>query len=136
MSGQPSDKVGSITELQDQFLDASFTIGSEASNVINAAVQLKTDRNQASVASRKVVLCYLADANTGADVVGTAPDGGVATGTNGKIVSLVSGKMFYAIANASGQFDINITHAAGAKTVYLVVVCGQRQVISGAITFA
>lgn len=135
---ETEDRYSAIRQLQDAHLDASFTIGAEASNIINVAVQLKSDKSQQAITARRIVDVYLADAATGAAIAGTAPDGGVAIGTNGAIlVALVASKMVKVVSNASGAFDLNITHAAGAKTVYVVVVMPNgRQVVSSAVTFA
>jgi len=133
---ETENKYEAIKELQNAHLDASFTIGSESSNAINVAVQLKKDKAQSSLAARRYVRCYLSDANTGADVVGTAPSSGGAIGTNGKIINQpVSGKIFDVITTTSGQFDITFTES-GAKTMYLnVIMPNGRIVTSGAITF-
>ena len=132
----PEDKYAAIAELQNLQLDVSFTIGAESGNTINVAVQIKQDRTGTAITSRRVLDVYFADANTGAAIIGTAPSGGAAIGTNGAILaSIVANKMYRIVSNASGQFDLTITEA-GAKTLYMVVVMPNgRLVVSGAITF-
>lgn len=134
---ETENKYESIRELQNLHLDAAITVGTENTNVINVAVQLKSDKGQATITARRVVDCYLADANTGAAIAASAPSGGIAAGTNGKILaSLVTNKAFKMITDASGRFDLNITETS-TPTFYLVVVMPNgRLVVSGAITFA
>lgn len=131
------NKYEAIKELQNAHLDASFTIGTEATNVINVAVQLKSDKSQASLAARRNVRVYLSGASTGATVVGTAPTGGAAIGTNGAVIAAITaGKVLDIVTDASGRFDLNITDT-GTPTFYMVVVMPNgRLVVSSAITFA
>lgn len=132
-----ANKYESIRELQNAHLDASFTIGAEASNVINVAVQIKKDKAQSSLAARRSLFCYLSDDANGDSIVATAPDGGWAIGTDGLLIPVVASKAAHITSESTGHFDVNITHAAGAKTVYLIVVMPNgRLVASGAITFA
>lgn len=114
---------------------ASFTIGTEATDAINVAIQLKNAKAQA-LAVRTSVFAYLSDDANGDSVVATAPDGGWAIGTDGLMHSVTSGKAAIFVTEADGQFDVTITHA-GAKTCYLVLVMPDgKLVVSGAITFA
>lgn len=114
---------------------ASFTIGTEATDAINVAVQLKTARAK-DVAVRVGLLCYLSDDATGDSVVGTAPSGGWAVGTDGLLIPVVTNKAAHVVSESDGQFDLTITHS-GAKTCYLVIVMPDGSlVVSGAITFA
>jgi len=117
-------------------VSASFTIGTEAADVINVAVQLKN--NQASdVAALQGVKAFLSDAATGIGIAATAPDGGIAIGTNGAILdATVAGKAIWVQTEADGSFDIDIEES-GTDTFYLVVeLPGGKQVVSEAITFA
>lgn len=134
---ETEDKYSSIQELQNAHLDASFVIGAEASNVINVGIQLKNDKNQQDAAARKGVFAYLSDDANGDSIVATAPDGGWAIGTDGLLIPVVASKAAHLISEADGDIDVNITHAAGAKTAYLILVMPNgRLVASGAITFA
>lgn len=134
---ETENKYEAIKELQNTHLDATITVGTENTNAINVAVQLKSDKAQAAIATRRVLDVYISGVNTGADIVGTAPNGGVAIGTTGAILaSVVANKYFKVICNASGQFDLTLTDS-GTPTFYLVVVMPNgRLVISSAITFA
>lgn len=115
---------------------AGFVIGAEAGNVINVAIQLK-DADAADLAARGAVHAYLSDDANGDSIVAAAPDGGVAIGTDGLAIPLVAGKAFLLVSEADGDVDLNITHAAGAKTAYLILVMPNGKLVaSGAITFA
>jgi hypothetical protein len=116
--------------------DVGFTIGAEAANVINVALQLK-DANGDDLNERANVAAYLsADAN-GDAIAATAPDGGVAVGTDGLAIPVVASKAFLLTSESDGDVDLNLTHAAGALTLYLIVVLPTGVLkASGAITFA
>jgi hypothetical protein len=112
-----------------------ITIGSEVANVINVAVQLK-DVTTTNPAVRKMLYCFLSDDAEGDGITATAADT-IAIGTNGTIIEAhTSAKSFQVMTNATGAFDINITHAAGAKTYYLVICDGWNIQVTAAITFA
>ena len=128
--------VSAINEvLGDLFIgNATFTIGTEASNIIRVSVQLK-NRFGSNLTSSAGVKIYLSDLSTGLNLTSTAPSGGWATGTQGVLIPIVSGKVGTAISNGTGLFDIDITEAA-AKTFYLVVILPLGNLkISSAITF-
>lgn len=117
-------------------LDASFVIGAEGGNVINVAIQLK-DADGADLAVRGAVRAYLSDDANGDAIVAVAPDGGVAIGTDGLAIPLVASKAFELISEADGDIDINITHAAGAKTLYVILILPNGKLMaSAAVTFA
>lgn len=114
----------------------TIVIGAEASNVINVDVQLR-DAKAAAVAESRWVDVYLSDDSAGDGLCATAPDGGVAIGTDGTILNApVASKMFQIWTESTGQFDIDITHAAGAATYYLCIRDGGRLYVSSAIAFA
>lgn len=138
-------KVGGVTvsatpaelnKLDGAPLAASFVIGAEAGNAINVAVQLQ-DGNAADLAVRGSVLAYLSDDANGDSIAASAPDGGWAIGTDGLLIPLVAGKAAQLVSEADGDIDVNITHAAGALTVYLILVLPTGKLVaSAAITFA
>lgn len=114
---------------------ASFTIGAEAANKIRVSIQLKNRGSDAAV--RGNVFAYLSDDANGDSIVAAAPDGGVAVGVDGLVIPIVAGKAFQLISEADGDIDLDITHAAGAKTVRVVVCLPDGALaVSGAVTFA
>jgi len=132
-----SSSVHAINELFDSLLigNATFTVGSESTDVIRVTVQLK-DRAGSNLAIAAGVQAYLSDNADGSTVVATAPSGGWAIGTTGAMIPTVAGKAATFICSTSGVFNVDITEA-GAKTAYLVVILPLGNLkISSAITFA
>ena len=120
----------------DRVGSAGFTVGAEASNIITVAVQLK-DLIGNDMAVRANVFAYLSDDSAGDSLIATAPDGGVVVGTDGLLIPQVADKAFRLTSEADGDIDVAITHAADAKTCYLVVALPTGKLaVSGAITFA
>jgi len=119
-------------------LGCEFTIGTEAANVINVAGQVRSSLLAAkgSDIAQSVALKAYLSANADGSTLATAPDGGVAIGTDGLILPDVANQVFTIVTEADGDFDIDITET-GAGTWYLVIVNALGQlVISDAITFA
>ena len=113
----------------------TFTVGSESGNVINVAVQLN-DRDGNALAQRANVYAYLSDDANGDSITATAPDGGVAIGTDGVLDAVTADKSFRLTSESDGDIDIDITES-GAATWYLVVVLPDGTLaVSDAITFA
>jgi len=114
----------------------TFVIGAEAANVINVGIQL-TDAAGVDLAVRGSIEAYLSDDANGDSIVATAPDGGWAIGTDGLLDARTANKSAMFTSEADGDIDIDITHAAGAKTVYLILrMPDGRLQGSGAIIFA
>ena len=136
ITAQTEAKYGAIKELQNAHLDASFVISAEVSNVKTVSIQLMYDKSRADTV-RRSIFAYLSDDAAGDSIVGTAPDGGWAAGTDGLLIPVVAGKAAHLTSESDGDIDVAITHAAGAKTVYLILVMPNgRLVASSAITFA
>jgi hypothetical protein len=115
---------------------ADFTIGTEAANVINVAVELQ-DGDGTAVSSLQGVNVFLSDASTGIGLAATAPDGGWAIGTDGAILGAHdANKSAWVQTEADGTFDLDITESAGATWYMVVQLPDGKQVVSGAITFA
>lgn len=113
---------------------ATITVGAETANVVNVAIQL-TDGNGDNLDNKAGVLAYLSDAATGAGLGTTAADA-VAIGTNGVLATIVTGKLFVLISDATGAIDINVTQVA-ADTLYLIVLLPSGKVVaSSVLTFA
>ena len=113
----------------------TFNIGAEAANSINVSVSLN-DITGTAIATSRVVECYLSDSATGDGIAVTAPDGDVAIGTDGTILTEhVADKMFKVWTESDGDFDFDIGES-GIDTWYLVVILNEVPHVSGAITFA
>ena len=117
-------------------IDASFTVGAEASNVINVAVQLLDRLNGNEVGERIAVPFYLSDDANGDSVAASAASGGIAIGTDGLMIEWTTDKAGLLVSESDGDIDIDITET-GVDTWYLILVMpdGKLQA-SGAITFA
>ncbi|MBN50037.1 MAG: hypothetical protein CMN85_10885 [Spongiibacteraceae bacterium] len=115
---------------------ATITVGTEAANVINVAIQLEQPNGDA-LDEFGYVTAYLSDDSGGDGVAGTAPSGTVVIGTDGAIIGEITAKKVLLLqSEADGDIDINITET-GADTWYLVVILPSGvKVVSDAITFA
>lgn len=113
---------------------ATMTVGAEATNVINVAIQLE-DQHGADMAEAVSLLAYLAgDAN--GQTIASAHTSSPAIGTDGLIQPLQTDLTFLLTSESDGDIDIDFTDT-GASTVYLVLVMPDgRLVISDAITHA
>lgn len=120
----------------NKFNQVSATIGVEAGNVIAVTIQVRDEVNKA-LASICAFDVYLSDTATGADIIATAPSGGVAVGAKGKILgSLVANKYLKVVTDNTGQLILNITEA-GVKTLYLIARMPDGSLASiGPVTFA
>lgn len=113
----------------------TITVGAQAGDVINVAVQLNDVQSNAIAASKEVRV-YLSDDSAGDGLAGTAPDGGWAIGTDGTInEQTTANKAAFIWTESDGQFDVDITES-GADTWYLCVVIGTNLYVSDAITFS
>ena len=113
----------------------TWTMGAEAANAITVTGVVKGPNGRAL--ANTVIDVYVSGTAGGSDIVGTAPTGGVAIGTYGKILaSLVTNKMVKVRTDSSGRFTLNLTDS-GTATFYLHAVLPDGTTsASGAITFA
>ena len=114
--------------------EATFTIGAEAANVINVAIQLQDGAGN-DLATSAAVGFYLSDEAAGTTIVAAATS--LAIGTDGVAIENISNSAGMLISEADGDIDLNIGDNSGAATYYLVLIMPSgRLVISDAITFA
>lgn len=124
-----------LNALDNAPLDVDFVIGAQAGDVINVGLQLN-NADGAALATRAALYAYLSDDANGDSIAATAPDGGVAIGTDGLAIPLVAAKTFLLVSEADGDIDLNITES-GAATWYLVLLLPNGKLVaSAAITFA
>lgn len=119
-------------------LGASINVGTEDTDVVTCNIQLYADpANTQELENTAVVTVYVSDAATGIGLAATAPDGGIAAGTDGaEMMEVVAGKLGMYECEADGDLDIAVTES-GTDTFYLVVLLPTGQyVVSGALTFA
>ena len=116
-------------------MGVGFTIGDEAADVINVALQLQ-DADGADLAVRGCVMAYLSDDANGDSIAASAPSAGVAIGTDGLAIPVVANKAFRLVSESDGDIDLNIEEAGGATWYLIVVLPNGKLVASDAITFA
>lgn len=120
---------------RDLLIEPVFTIGSEAANVRNVAIQLIDRKNGGDIAERVALMWYLASNATG-DAIATAPDGGIAIGTDGLLIEHTNNVAGMVVSEVDGDIDVTITEST-AKSFYLVLVAPDGKLYpSAAITFA
>ena len=120
---------------RDLLIKPVFTIGSEAANAINVAIQLTDRKNGGDISERVALMWYLASNATG-DAIATAPDGGIAIGTDGLLIEHTNNVAGMVVSEVDGDIDVTITEST-AKTFYLVLVAPDGKLYpSSAITFA
>lgn len=112
-----------------------FTIGTEATNAIAVSIQLLDRDNGNELTERACLNWYLASNSTG-DAIATAPDGGIAIGTDGLLIEWTANVSGIVTSEADGDIDVVITEST-AKSFYLVLVAPDGKLYpSAAITFA
>ena len=120
---------------RDLKIAAKFTIGTEAANAINVAVQLRDRENGNEITERVALNWYLASDATG-DTISSAATGGIAIGTDGLLIEWTNNISGLVISEADGDIDVTITDT-GTPTFYLVLVAPDGKLYpSAAITFA
>lgn len=116
-------------------IEPVFTIGAEDTNAINVSIQLTDRDNGNELKERAALLWYLASNATG-DAIATAPDGGIAIGTDGLLIEHTNNVAGVVVSEADGDIDVTITEST-AKSFYLVLVAPDGKLYpSAAITFA
>lgn len=111
---------------------ATFTVGTETTNVINVAIQLK-DANGVDMTAISSIGMYLSSDAAGVAIEASGPDSWV-IGTDGILLpdgsdSLISGVL---ISEADGDIDINLTHV-GADTFYMNVIMPNGSISTSAV---
>lgn len=116
-------------------LDAVMTVGTEAANAINVAIQF-VDRDNGNELGERVAVNWYLSSDANGDAVATAPDGGAAIGTDGVLIEWTANLSGLLISESDGDADVTLTES-GAGTWYLVLVMPDgKLVVSDAITFA
>ena len=117
-------------------MDAKITVGAEAADVINVAIQLLDWDNGNEVDERVCVPFYMSDDANGDSIAATAADSGIAIGTDGVAIEWTASLAGVLVSESDGDIDIDVSES-GVDTWYLILVMPDgRLVPSGAITFA
>lgn len=124
--------------IQYDYLAATVTLGTEASNHIDATVTLTTAFSALGVtnsqALQRNVLWVLSDTSTGG-VAATAPSGNVTVQTGVELSNNASGKSGVASPNSSGVLVLRITEST-TKTFYLRIFVDGKHLTTKAVAFA
>lgn len=113
---------------------ATFTIGTESTNVINVAVQLQDDAGN-DIAFKGVVEFWLSSDSDG-DTLAAAADT-LAIGSDGTIlVEYTSNILGKVVSEADGDIDINITDSESVTYYLNVGLPTGKYVTSTAIAFS
>lgn len=130
-----ADQVEQTQTLLGVGVSVEFTVGAEAADVINVALQV-VDGNGDDVEEAYSFLAWLSD-TAGAAPTTTAPSGGVAIGTDGVIlIEHTAEILFELLSEADGDIDLDITEI-GVDTWFLNVRLPDGSIVSSdAITFA
>lgn len=129
------DRLVVATGGEVSLFDAAITVGTEATNVINVAIQLQ-DEEGTALAERASVLAYLSDDANGDSIAGTAPDGNVAVGTDGLLIPVVANKAWILVSESDGDIDLDIGESSTDTWYLIVILPNGKLVASAAITFA
>lgn len=122
-----------INTLDGSPYSATITPGAPDSGTV--AIQLR-DANGSDLTVRGSVFAYLSDDTNGDSIAATAPDGGVAIGSDGLLIPVVADKAFHLVSEADGDIDLAITES-GTATWYLIVrLPNGRLIASAAIAFS
>jgi len=113
-----------------------MTVGAEAGNAIDVAVQLNDPEGKA-LSEVGVVDFYLSDDAAGIIPTAAVPDGGIAVGAAGGVIETLADAAGKLITDADGLVNLVIDDTTGTPTWYLVIVSPDGNLtISDAITFA
>jgi hypothetical protein len=116
-------------------VDASITVGDESTNVRAITIQLK-DANGADInyVENVEIHMFLNAAMTA--YVATGGSTGIAIGTDGALLALVSKKVFIATSESDGDIDLTWTDT-GNEAAYLgLKLPNGRMIVSSALTNA
>lgn len=128
------DKVGKqLDKLHGGPADASFTIGSESSNTINVAIQF-TDAEGNDCEERVGVPWYLSD-NSNGDTLATAPDSGIAIGTDGLLIETLDNQAGFMVSESDGDVDVDISETTDTSFYLVLVMPSGKLVVSDEINF-
>lgn len=116
-------------------MKVDFTVGVEASNIINVAMVFKNGAGQTQAVPKSGLL-YLSTDSTGLTPATTPPQTSLAAGTNGKLTKWTANLSGFFVTTAAGLLDVNITDT-GTPTFYVVIVLPNGSLaVSGAVTFS
>lgn len=125
--------MGNEKEITSGTLDAVINVG--ANQAAGISVQLN-DNDGNAIAYRELVEVHVLLNASGSDWAATGGSTGIAIGANGKLLTVVSKKLFKAISDPTGLIKLTWTDT-GAEAAYLgIKLPNGRVVISAALPTA
>lgn len=114
-------------------VELDILVNAQVGNVINVAIQVEW--GGANIAQPYALKGWVSD-TAGGDLAATAPDGGIAIGTDGIILNEeVADKLFLLLFDSDGQADIDVDQSS-ADTFYLNFIMPDGSIVSSeALTF-
>ncbi|RWK39256.1 hypothetical protein [Mesorhizobium sp.] len=112
-SQQPSQ----VIDITPKCVDASITVGAEASDVRAITIQLKDVHGNAIDYAETVDIVMLLNSG-GTDFVATGGSTGIAIGASGKLLTIIAKKVFKAISTTSGVIALTWTDT-GTEAAFL-----------------
>jgi len=123
-----SASAGELNETAGMIGGATWVVGTEASNDVTATLQLE-DADGNDLSGMHVVWVYCSDDSGGDGICGSAPDGGIATGTDGATLDEPEdNKLMMVLSESDGDVDFTLTES-GADTFYLVAVLSNGEIV-------
>ena len=114
--------------------NVTMSVAAEDSDDVVVTITL-TDGKGDALTARAAIDFYLSDAADGLDITGTAPDGGLAVGTDQNIVEHTTSIAGILYSDASGAITLTVTES-GTDAWYLNVVDAHGRVTtSDAMSF-
>ncbi|RWG25800.1 hypothetical protein [Mesorhizobium sp.] len=112
-SQQPSQ----VIDITPKCVDASITVGAEASDVRAITITLKDVHGNAIDYAETVDIVMLLNSG-GTDFVATGGSTGIAIGASGKLLTIIAKKVFKAISTTSGVIALTWTDT-GTEAAFL-----------------
>lgn len=132
---QKGNLAGNGIQVTRPCVDATITVGAEATNVRAITIQLKDINGNDIDYVETVELIVFADSTMTA-FASTGGSTGIAIGTDGALLAVVAKKYFLATSEADGDIDLTWTDT-GTEAAYLGVrLPNGRVVLSDALTNA
>ncbi|MEN3145703.1 hypothetical protein ABCW43_00150 [Neorhizobium sp. IRAMC:178] len=133
--GDKGQLVAKGIDISRPCVDASITVGAEASDARAITIQLKdADGNDINYVETVEIIMFLNAARTAFVVTGGST--GIAIGTDGALLAVVAKKYFLATSEADGDIDLTWTDT-GTEAAYLGLrLPNGRIVMSSALTNA
>lgn len=133
--GVQNQLIANDIEITRPCVNATITVGAEATDVRAITIQLLDANNQDIDYVETVELIVFADA-TGTAFATTGGSTGIAIGTDGALLAIVAKKLFVATSEADGDIDLTWTDT-GTEAAYLGLrLPNGRVIISDAMTNA